>query len=419
MKNLILSVLSGFLLTTQVYAKQQEPNFSAQSVSNADANFSSSSLVQDDTPVKTKSFTRSFNLDKNDKLILANQRGSITIKTWDKNEVKVDVEIRAYAKTDNDAQKMLDEVSINASKTGDLVSYKTEFASRNNNWGSSIRNGKTIWRNEVKIDYTVYMPANIALTASTQYGNILVNDFSGPTSIKVQYGNFNAGTLSNVNNYINVQYGNTTIQEANKALIKQQYGKTVTIGVVGTLDLNVQYADANITTIKGNAVIKKQYGKQLVVGSVDDLDLDAQYTDVTVNAINGDAKIRQQYNKLTLGTIGKLGLNAQYVSTRIGTLKGDGSFNLAYNDLNINYISPACKLFNLKSEYVDVNLGFNESYNGNFEVTKTYGTFKYGNNTTARLLSDESQTKKYSGKIGNGGSPMVRINAEYGTLTFK
>lgn len=389
MRNLILSVLSGVLLTTQVYAKQQEPSFSSPSVSSSTASHSHSSPVQDDTPVKTKSFTRSFNLDKNDKLNLANQRGSITIKTWDKNEVKVDAEIRAYAKTDNDAQKMLDEVSINATKNGDLVTYKTELESRDNNWGSSIKNGKTIWRKEVKIDYIVYMPANIALTASTQYGNILVNDFYGPTSFKIQYGNLTAGNLTNTNNYISIQYGKGDIKDMGGATIKLQYGNGINIGTVSNnLDVNAQYTAVNIRAVKGMSTIKHQYGSGTTIGVVyGNVDANAQYCDVKIGSLNGNLICKTQYGKVIVDEI-----NA-------GT--------------DVDIYAP----------YSKVNLGFAKNYNGNFDVKASYGDFKYGANISMKRNGDEEKgyntTKYHSGQIGKGGSGKVNISIQYETVTFK
>ncbi|NQX31401.1 hypothetical protein HQN85_06680 [Pedobacter boryungensis] len=386
-----------------------------------EVNVTTSTNIQDqaDGPMKAKTFSKTFSVDKSDKINLSNRYGEMVIKVWDRNEIKVDVDIKAYSTSDNDAQKLLDDVSIIATKTGDLVTYKTSMGEKNGNWGKSIRNGKVLWRKEVKVNYIVYMPANNALTLSNMYGNVNMGNLSAALYAKVQYGNFTAGNLSSNNNYISVQYGNANIQELNKAVVKQQYGKGLTIGTVETLDLDVQYAGANITNIKGNAVVKQQYGSGLIIGAVDNLELDAQYTNVNVTTINGNASIKQQYNKLAIGSVGKLKLDAQYTGATIGSLKGDGYFDMEYNNLNIGNISSGCKILTIKSEYADVNLGFANGYNANFEVSKTYGSFKYGADVTSKMVSSDDETKKYSGKIGNGGVADVKINAEYGAVTFK
>ena len=236
---------------------------------------------------RSKSFSKSFSVDNSDKINLNNQYGSIVIKTWDKKEVKVDIDIKAYSNSDSDAQKLIDGVSIDATKTGDVVSIKTNFADRgsNNFMGRVVRNGVTK-RRELKISYVIYMPAVNPLTVMQQYGNVNMDDFSGPTSLKVQYGSLTAGNLSNTNNYINVQYGKCTIQDLNAAVVKHSYNGPVTIGSVGTLELSAEYVAVNVNTIRKSADIKVEYGGGLTVGNIGgNLLLNTEYAKVDINSV--------------------------------------------------------------------------------------------------------------------------------------
>jgi hypothetical protein len=412
MKLTIFSISSFLLLAVQVNAQQQpsvnvvtgggktittttSSNYSytnSDVKNNVNVNYSSNGNnqdVQDDTPLKAKNFSKSFTIDKNDKINLSNQFGSITIKTWDKNEVKVDVDMKAYAKTDSEAQKLIDDVSISATKSGDLVSYKTEMGDRNGNWGSSVKNGKTIWRREVKVHYTVYMPAANALTASQQYGNIVMEDFSGPTSLKVQYGNLTAGNLLNANNYISVQYGKGNVKDMGGAKIKYQYGGGFTLGNVENLDLDAQYTAVNIAKVNGAASIKHQYGGGTTIGIVSG---------------------------------GAMNINTQYAPVKIGTLKGNLTSRVQYGKIIIDDIEAGNDV-DVDAQYSSVNLHFASNYNADFDVKTQYGSFNYGANVTAKREGDGeknySQNKNYSGQIGKGGSAKVIIKAQYNGVTFK
>ncbi|MET0570796.1 MAG: hypothetical protein ABWZ79_05185, partial [Pedobacter agri] len=117
---------------------------------------------------RSKSFSKTFNVDNSDKVNLNNQYGSITIKTWDRKEVKVDIDIKAFSNSDNDVQKLLDGVNIDAKKNGDVVTIKTNLADRGGRWGRGVRNGVTTWRREVKINYVVYMPSANPLSVLQQ-----------------------------------------------------------------------------------------------------------------------------------------------------------------------------------------------------------------------------------------------------------
>jgi hypothetical protein len=372
-----------------------------------------------DDPMRTRSISKTFAVDNSDKLMLSNQYGSIQIKTWERKEIKVDIDIKAYGNNESEAQELLDQVSIESGKSSEGVLFRTKM-NQERNMGRGSRNGRK-WRREVRVNYVVYMPAANAVNLSQTYGSIAMADLAGAVYAKVQYGNFSAENLSNTNNYISVQYGNTNIQRLNAAVIKQQYGSGCTIGTIGTLDLDAQYSAVNINTIKGNAVIKQQYGSGLTIGSVENLNLDIQYASVNINNIRGNAVIGQQYNSLTLGTVGRLILDAQYCNTNIGVLKGDGKFDMQYNNLNIKEVGAGCRALIVDAAYVGMSIFFNDAFNADVNVHTNYAPFRFGDDVSIRKTGsdDNSSTKDYVGKIGNGGTARVKISADYGSVTFK
>ena len=375
--------------------------------------------VQDEQndQVKSKNFTKSFAMDAGDKMNLSNKYGDVLIKIWDRREVKVEIEIKVSSSQNGEAQRLLDETSIEAGKAGDLISFKTIMGNRDGNYGSRFRNGKMVWKREVKVNYVVYMPASNSLSMSTQYGNMTMGNFSGPLYAKVQYGNFTAGSLNSNNNYISVQYGKADVEEVNVATIKQQYGSGLTIGTVGTLDLNAQYVGVNIQKIRGNATVKQQYGSGLTIGAVDNLELDAQYVNVTLGTINGNANVKQQYNSISISSVNKLNVKAEYANVKLGNLKGDGSFKLSYNKLNIDNVGAGCRNLAIDADYAGVTLGFGTGYHADFDLKTEYGKFKSGPAVYKTVL-DEDNKKQYSGKIGNGGASKINIKTDYGSVTF-
>jgi hypothetical protein len=386
----------GYRYTLSSGSNSSAPTVATNSSGNVSVNgsnysYSQNSDVQDqDDPMKTKTFSKSFSIDKNDKINLNNQFGSITIKTWPKNEIKVDADIKAYAKTDEDAQKLLDDVTITATKDGDVVTFKTILEKRDGNWGRSIKNGKTIWRREAKIHYVVYMPATNSLSASQQYGNIDMEDFAGPTSLKVQYGNLSAGNLTHSNNNINVQYGKTTIDKVNDATVKHQYGGGINIGSANELDVDAQYVGVTLGNIKNKLNVKAQYGSGVKVISAGSLNLNAQYTAVSLEKLSGNFTGKLQYG----------------------------------NGLSVDEIESGCKVFNCDAEYARVSLGFANGYNANANISTHYGSFKYPNDMAVKKLGDNddrnwSSEKKYTVQIGKGGSNSVQINTTYQGVTFK
>lgn len=381
---------------------------------------------QYDDPQKTKTFSKSFGIGKSDKVNISNIYGNIIIKTWDRGEVKLDADIRAFANSDDEAQKLIDNVSISAFKNGDETVFKTQMEDRNGNWGNGSRNGRR-WRREVKIFITVYLPSTAALTVSQQYGNLEVPEFNGPTALKVQYGKLITGNLNNANNFISAQYTSVDLKDVNKATIKQQYGSGLTIASIGDLNLNAQYATVRIGDIKRNASIRQQYGSGLTIASVGgDLDLDAQYASVKVGIVKGDAGIKVQYGSgLNIEQVGNLSVTAQYAGVRVGRLIGNMTAKAQYGSrLSVEKVEASSKIVNIDAEYIGVTLDFAANYGGNLNVDTHSSSFKFGENINAKKVGDDedrgsSSKKEYNGTIGRGGSSNVKVTARYGSVTFR
>lgn len=65
---------------------------------------------------KRKVYSKSYSISGSDKISIENQFGEVMIKTWDKNEVKMEVTIIATSNTEERAQEILDRISIEDSK---------------------------------------------------------------------------------------------------------------------------------------------------------------------------------------------------------------------------------------------------------------------------------------------------------------
>lgn len=291
----------------------------------------------------TKNFSRTFPAAASDDISINNQFGSITVKTWDRKEVKADVTISAYSNNADEQRKLLDGTRILADKSGDQIAFKTEMSTnRNGNWGNGTRNGKK-WRREVRVNYTLYVPATIAMNISQQYGNVEFGSFAGPVIAKVQYGDFNAQKLSNSNNTLNVQYGKMTVQDLNKANLKQQYGGGITLGTARDINVSAQYANVKIDRLLGDATMSVQYNKVnigLVAESARVLTISAQYAGVDVgfsDSYKGKMDVRTSYGSFKFGA----GVSAKmegddedhgsFTKTYTGNIGGGGSGQVRVN----------------------------------------------------------------------------------------
>jgi hypothetical protein len=300
---------------------------------------------------KIKNYSKSYSLDANDLVKLSNQYGKITVNTWDKHEVKVDVQIKADANDDDEAQKLLDGVQIVDNKTGNAVSFKTVIEHTTNMYSW---NGHKV--HKVEINYTVYMPAKTDLAVSDSYGAIVLPDLSGKIKANVSYGSLSAQNLTNPANEIVGSYGSVRIASMSGGHLVCSYG-------------------------------------------------------------SGD-----------IGECDNIKASVSYGSFKLGSLKGTAEFDLSYvGGFKINEVASTFKKLSISSTYSGVSLGMGGNNNFNFDVTTSYGVFRYNDDkvtitdkTPADGNRHYSSTTTYKGYFGkNGTDAKVNINSNYGGVSFK
>jgi hypothetical protein len=185
--------------------------------------------------VKTKSVNKSYNVSSSDRLNIQNSFGSVEVKTWNRNEIKVDVEIEVSANTDALAQKMLDRISVKDGKSGNEVSFKTDMKDIHNSKGDNKNEKSTM-----SINYTVSMPAINALTVKNEFGSTTIPDFSGEVDLTSKFGSLTTGNLASIKN-IHVEFGKANLANINSAPVTIKFSKAVISKLSGAIKLNLEF----------------------------------------------------------------------------------------------------------------------------------------------------------------------------------
>lgn len=246
---------------------------------------SSSSVQNDDDARKTKRFVKTYSVDSGDKLQIDNQYGKVSINTWAKNEFKVDVEIKAYASSNDKAEEQLKSVTIVDSKNGDIISFKTNFESGGKWWNNNMWAGESNNKRGTQINYTVYMPSKNSLAITNKFGSININDFDGPVSIRSSYGSLKAGSLNNGSCNVSSSNGSAVIENIGGGSIKCSYG-SLNLTSANNIDAELRYGSARIGSLKGTVKMNVDYVGGLKIGSLNNslksLDIDASYSGITI-----------------------------------------------------------------------------------------------------------------------------------------
>jgi len=244
MKRSIITLLSLFILS-----------FSAAFAGNGDQ------LVE-----KIKTYSKSYSISGSDKITLDNQFGEMKINTWDKNEIRVDVRIEARGSTEELAQRILDNIFIEDSKTSSGVSFLTKMKNQNMKWNND--KNKEYKEMGMKIDYTVNLPSGNPLSATNQFGPMSLPDYRGQVMLVSKFGSLTAGKLNDVKE-VNVEFGEAKIESVNG-------GK-----------LTVKFSKGEINNVNGNVIARFEFCDKLKIGldnNTKDLDIKSSYSTLYLDA---------------------------------------------------------------------------------------------------------------------------------------
>jgi len=255
---------------------------------NGDTYSSSSSSQGQGVKEKSKSYSKSYALAGDDKIKLSNQYGKISVTTWDKQEVKVNVEIKAQAEDDNAAQKLLDGVQINDSKEGGVVSFRTEI--ERNNGPLKLWNFGGSKKHKVEINYTVYMPAKTDLNVEDSYGAIELPDLHGVVKLSCSYGSASVQSLSNPANVIEGSYGSLKAGSINGAKLDFSYG-SADIDQCNNIKADLSYGSFRLGKLTGSGEFDISYVSGFKIdelsGSFRKFNVDASYSSVALGVPGG------------------------------------------------------------------------------------------------------------------------------------
>lgn len=269
-------------LTTDINAdiKNIAPQINLAFKEGADINMNSNDDKDDDVNL-VKNYSKTYSVDGNDALVISNRYGKVVVTTWARNEIKVDVQIKVGAGSQDAAQKLLDNVTINDGKEGNKVNFSTNIGDVKSSWYSMFTGGDN---HKIEINYTVYMPLKNDLTIDNRYGAIEIPDMDSKVTINSAYGSFKGGALSKESS-IRVKYGNADIASVDNCAIDVGYGN-LNIRSANRLAANISYSGIKVGRLHESGAINIKYGGGVqlenVERSVNQLAINASYTNVNI-----------------------------------------------------------------------------------------------------------------------------------------
>ncbi len=208
---------------------------------------------------KKKMYEKTYTLSSSDKVKISNRFGFVKLNTWNKDEVKVTVEMITTAKSESRASNLLESLSVGDKKNGSIVSFKTLMDNDGDNNGSQT----------MEINYTVFMPSNNALDLKNEFGAITIADFEGLADITSKFGSLTAGKLSNVEEIL-VEFGTAKIESIGNGTALFKFSKAEVNHLKGNSTIKFEFCDKSKIMMDNDATnvnINESYSKLYIVPS--------------------------------------------------------------------------------------------------------------------------------------------------------
>jgi hypothetical protein len=327
----------------------------------------------------TKDFHKEYKADKNTTLDIYNKYGDVSVESWDKDQVVIDVKVTVEVPGKDRAEKLLGMINVEFTEGTNLITAKTVIDDSFNFSG---------WHGDRKfsIDYTVKMPKSAGLTLANRYGNTDIDALDGLVNLDIKYGSLSVDKLGRGNekpvSRIAIAYSKASIDEA------------------GWLD------------------IYSRYTTPFEIGKSKALLIDSRYSKFKIGEASSIVS-ESKYDTYGIDELNNLVLMSGYTTTSVGTIKKKVNYEGSYGSLNVDNVPAGFESIDVNARYSSVKVGIAESASYKFEGEASYGSIKLNEeNFKYQKKIIENTSSEISGVIGKEESPAskVKISTSYGTV---
>lgn len=343
----------------------------------------------------TKSINREFSTAADGTTALYNKYGSVNVKTWQNNSVKIDITIVVNAKSQREADETFKNINVNFTSAWGYVKAETMIAEAMNSgmWWPAKSCG-----DDFKVNYEVWMPATNQLDLKNKYGNSWVAALKGKLIAEIKYGDLRTEAISNDAD-LNLGYGKAWISRVNNLYGQSSYSE-LNITEANDIQLDTKYSETKVEKAN-NLRITSKYD-DFNFGNVEELRLQTKYANLRSNSV------RSAY------------ITAQYSDMNLAAVREAIDADMCYGKLEIDALSRNFSNVNVVGKYTGVTVGVERGAAYRFDAEVNYADAHVPNSATVKNRSDSGQREAVQGYLGSESAKgLVKARLTYGDLVIK
>lgn len=332
--------------------------------------------------------THTFKVFEPTSLEVYNKYGNIHLFPWEKDSVKIRIELNVKANKESKVDKIFEYINFEFSNTKYYIIARTELKQQGSFWSevSDLANTLFSGNNKAQIDYYIYLPKDMPAKFENKFGNIYSTDHSGKFEVSISNGDFKA---NNIEGYLelDLSFGSATINSIETGKLNINYGE-VELNKANDLTLKSKSSTFHIEEVETLSVISKR--DKFKIDNIKSLSGETSFSYITLKDFTSDLSMKTSYGEVKL------------------------------EDINPNF-----NIIDLTSNYTDILLTIPEQASLSIDITHSGSTGiiyeKQYEGIKTEVIDEKEDIKKTSGIIGGSSNPErnIKIMTKSGTVTFK
>ncbi|MCB9306659.1 MAG: hypothetical protein H6565_08685 [Lewinellaceae bacterium] len=339
----------------------------------------------------TRTINREFGTTVDGMTALYNKYGTVNVKTWQNNSVKIDITIVVNAGSQREADKIFDRIKVNFANTAGYVKAET-FIEKSSDWGW---NGKSC---DFKINYDVSMPMANQLELKNRYGNSYVANLKGKLIAEIKYGDLRTENINNDAD-ISLGYGKAYISKVNNLYGQISYGE-LTVTEAREVQLDTKYSE-------------------LKSDRINTLRLTSKYDDFELGTVD-ELRLQTKYANLRVKNAGSAYVTAQYTDVKLVNLAETADTDLSYGSLKIESVARNFSEVNVVGKYTNVLVATERSVPYRFNLQSQNGDLKTPSGAMFSHKNNTGKSKTVEGYVGDANAKgQIKAKLQNGGVVLK
>ena len=274
----------------------------------------------------SKSINKTFDVRGKLNLDITNKYGSVIIDTWSRNEVGLKIEILAYGKDENAAEKLIDRVEFDFKHADDFLEVESVFDRKKSFFKDLVNavgdySASLLSKHKLQVNYELNIPeSSSSVTVDNRFGDVHIGNVEGRVNVTLAHGNLRVDELRDYAR-INVNYGNARIKNVNEGNMSFKGGE---LDLEYAIKLNINSSSSKISIGKVLDIDLESTNDDIEIGEVDDVSGSANFSEMTITNLIARCRLDQSYGEMTIKNISEV-----FVSVRLNGKSTDYTLNFS------------------------------------------------------------------------------------------